>query len=244
MDACNAFLIGRVSRLVARRRGLPVPFAATRAGNEPSETAIPWPAEPDAPVGKHHDNFLFFLMWGWPPRWPCHCCCSFTPAACLACAFMLANALTVLSLLLYAAGSFLPLNATVMVSNAAWISALALVYVGVRQFFGLHPHVWRSAALAILCVVAITAMLYGSRGRAHRAVFRDHLRGHGRHGLRDRRRAQADLHARRGAVSDAVDPGLAALHLLRVLVYGLGWKRPARCCIPRLGHCSSLSAAR
>ena len=56
-------------------------------------------------------------------------------------AFMLANALTVLSLLLYAAGSFLPLNATVMVSNAAWISALALVYVGVRQFFGLHPHV-------------------------------------------------------------------------------------------------------
>ena len=140
-------------------------------------------------------------------------------------AFMLANALTVLSLLLYAAGSFLPLNATVMVSNAAWISALALVYVGVRQFFGLHPHVWRSAALAILCVVAITAMLYGQdRGRAHRAVFRDHLRGHGRHGLRDRRRAQADPHARRGAVSDAVDPGLAALP--RVLVYGLGWEAP------------------
>ena len=48
-----------------------------------------------------------------------------------------------------------------MVSNAAWISALALVYVGVRQFFGLHPQVWRSAALAILCVVVMTAMLYG-----------------------------------------------------------------------------------
>ena len=58
-----------------------------------------------------------------------------------------------------------------MVSNAAWISALALVYVGVRQFFGLHPQVWRSAALAILCVVVMTAMLYGQDRVAARIVL-------------------------------------------------------------------------
>ena len=85
-------------------------------------------------------------------------------------AFMLANALTVLSLLLYAAGSF-PAERDRDGVNAAWISALALVYVGVRQFFGLHPHVWRSAALAILCVVAITAMLYGQDRVAARIVL-------------------------------------------------------------------------
>ena len=38
--------------------------------------------------------------------------------------------------------------------------------------------------------------------------------------------------------------GLAALHLLRVLVYGLGWEAPGSMLHPRPGHCSSLSAAR
>ena len=161
-------------------------------------------------------------------------------------AFMLANALTVLSLLLYAAGSFLPLNATVMVSNAAWISALALVYVGVRQFFGLHPHVWRSAALAILCVVAITAMLYGQDRVAARIVLFSVITCAGMVAT-----ACVIVDGRRQIRTRGV-----ALYLMLSILdwrrctccacWSTAWagKRPARCCIPRLGHCSSLSAAR
>ena len=172
---------------------------------------------------------LFFLMWGLATALAMPLLLQFHASGVPGVrAFMLANALTVLSLLLYAAGSFLPLNATVMVSNAAWISALALVYVGVRQFFGLHPQVWRSAALAILCVVVMTAMLYGQDRVAARIVLFSVITCVGMgatacvifDGRRQIRTRGVALYLLLSIL------GLAALHLLRVLVYGLGWEAP------------------
>ena len=68
---------------------------------------------------------LFFLMWGLATALAMPLLLQFHASGVPGVrAFMLANALTVLSLLLYAAGSFLPLNATVMVSmprgSARW----------------------------------------------------------------------------------------------------------------------------
>ena len=189
---------------------------------------------------------LFFLMWGLATALAMPLLLQFHASGVPGVrAFMLANALTVLSLLLYAAGSFLPLNATVMVSNAAWISALALVYVGVRQFFGLHPQVWRSAALAILCVVVMTAMLYGQDRVAARIVLFSVITCVG-------------MGATACVIFDGrrqITRGVALYLLLSILgwrrciccaCWSTAWagKRPARCCIPRPGHCSSLSAAR
>ena len=123
---------------------------------------------------------------------------------------------------------------------------MALVYVGVRQFFGLHPQVWRSAALAILCVVVMTAMLYGRDRVAARIVLFSVITCVGM-----------------GATACVIFDGRRQIRTRGVALYLLlsilGWrrciccacwstawagKRPARCCIPRPGHCSSLSAAR
>ena len=49
----------------------------------------------------------------------------------------------------------------------------------------------------------------------------------------------------RGVALSCCCPSLGwRLHLLRVLVYGLGWEAPGSMLHPRPGHCSSLSAAR
>ncbi|MGY6269619.1 GGDEF domain-containing protein [Achromobacter denitrificans] len=172
---------------------------------------------------------LFFLMWGLatalalPLFVPFH-----TQDVGGIRAFTAANALAVASLLAYAFAGFLPPGFYVIVSNAAWICALGLVYVGVRQFFGLRAQVRRTVALGALCILAFALMLY----------WKDDLRGRmllfsastcagalatGRVLFRQRGKLQT-----RGVMLYLMLAifGLAVLHALRVAVYSIGGETP------------------
>ncbi|EHK66557.1 diguanylate cyclase [Achromobacter arsenitoxydans SY8] len=139
-------------------------------------------------------------------------------------AFTAANALAVLSLLAYASAEIVPPAAYVMVSNAAWASAAALVYIGVRQFFKLSPHVLRSAVLCTLCSIALALMLYRYDSLLGRfVVFSAYtclmMSATAVVIFQQRKRIQTN-----GVVLYLMLAllGLASLHALRVVVYGTG----------------------
>ncbi|WZB75264.1 GGDEF domain-containing protein [Achromobacter insuavis] len=139
-------------------------------------------------------------------------------------AFTIANGLAVLSLLAYASADIMPPGAYVMVSNAAWLASVSLVYVGVRQFFGLRPLAARGLAAA-LCIVAMAAMLYRQDNLVGRLVVFSTFTcvlmiATGGVVYRQRQRIQTP-----GVVLYVLlaIAGLALLHALRVAVYGSGW---------------------
>ncbi|SSW69285.1 GGDEF domain-containing protein [Achromobacter agilis] len=173
---------------------------------------------------------LFFLMWGLATALALPLLVPFHARGLGGIkAFTAANALAVVSLLAYATSQMLPPGVYVIVSNAAWVSALSLAYIGVRQFFGMRPHIRRAAVLGALFVLAFALMLYGQ----------DDLRGRmllfsgftcaaalatGRVIFRQRRRLQT-----RGVMLYLMLAifGLAALHALRIAVYTVGGEAPA-----------------
>ncbi|RBL87017.1 GGDEF domain-containing protein [Streptomyces cavourensis] len=169
---------------------------------------------------------LFFLVWGLATALALPLLLPFQARGIAGVrAFTAANGLAVLSLLAYASCELMPPGAYVMVSNAAWLAAMSLVYVGVRQFFGLRPHVGRAAAAAAIGVVAMALMLYASDnlvGRmtlfsAYTAVL---MGATGRVVYRQRGRIQTP-----GVMLYVMLSifGLAALSALRAVLYGSGW---------------------
>lgn len=172
---------------------------------------------------------LFFLMWGLatalalPLLLPFHARgVEGVPA------FTAANALAVLSLLAYAAADIIPPSAYVMVSNTAWVCSVALVYIGVRQFFGLRPHVLRTVIFCSLCTFAFALLLFRNDGLAGRMVLFSAytcvlMSATGRVIFRQRKRIQTA-----GVVLYLMLAvfGLVALHALRLYVYGTGLAAP------------------
>lgn len=172
---------------------------------------------------------LFFLMWGLatalalPLLLPFHVRgVEGVPA------FMAANALAVLSLLAYASAEMVPPAAYVMVSNAAWACSAALVYIGVRQFFGMHPHILRTTLLCSLCTFGFALLLYRSDSLVWRMVLYSVytcvlMAATGAVIFRQRRRIKT-----KGVVLYLLLAffGVVALHALRGYVYGAGVETP------------------
>ncbi|WP_313370816.1 GGDEF domain-containing protein [Achromobacter animicus] len=172
---------------------------------------------------------LFFLMWGLatalalPLLLPFHVRgIEGMPA------FMAANALAVLSLLAYASAEMIPPAAYVMVSNAAWACSAALVYIGVRQFFGMHPHILRTTLLCSLCTFGFALLLYRSDSLVWRMVLYSVytcvlMAATGAVIFRQRRRIKT-----KGVVLYLLLAffGVVALHALRGYVYGAGVETP------------------
>ncbi|MGB3430988.1 GGDEF domain-containing protein [Achromobacter sp.] len=173
---------------------------------------------------------LFFLMWGLATALALPLLAPFRARDVGGIqAFTVANALAVLSLLAYAASQLLPPGVYVMASNAAWVCAVSLVYIGVRQFFGLRPLVRRTVALGGLCIVAFALLLYGVDDlRARMLLFSAYtfatMVATGMVFFRQRKRIQT-----RGVMLYLMlaSFGLAALHALRVVVYSVGGQAPA-----------------
>ncbi len=144
-------------------------------------------------------------------------------------AFTAGNALAVLSLLAYAASPILPSAVYVMASNAAWVCAVSLVYVGVRQFFGLRPLARRTAALGALSIAAFALLLYVADDlRARMLLFSAYtfvaMMATGMVFYRQRKR----LHTRGVMLYMMLASfGLAALHALRLAVYSVGGQEPS-----------------
>ncbi|MFD4841021.1 GGDEF domain-containing protein [Achromobacter sp. NPDC058515] len=172
---------------------------------------------------------LFFLMWGLatalalPLLLPFHARgVEGVPA------FTAANALAVLSMLAYASAAIVPPSAYVMVSNTAWVGSVALVYIGVRQFFGLRPHVLRTVVLSSLCTFAFALLLYRNDNLGGRMVLFSAytcvlVSATGRVIFQQRKRIHTP-----GVVLYMMLAvfGLAALHALRIFVYGAGLEAP------------------
>lgn len=173
---------------------------------------------------------LFFLMWGLATALALPLLVPFRASEVGGIrAFMAANALAVLSLLVYAAAGIVPPGVYVIVSNAAWVAALSLVYVGVRQFFGLSPHMLRAAGVGLLCILAFALMLYGEDDQRGRILLFSTFTclgalATGRVIFRQRRRLKT-----RGVMLYLMLAifGLAALHALRLAVYTVGGQAPA-----------------
>ncbi|MGW8306155.1 MAG: GGDEF domain-containing protein [Achromobacter pulmonis] len=173
---------------------------------------------------------LFFLVWGLatalalPLLLPFHA--RGVPGVQ---AFTAANALAVLSLLAYASSGIMPPAAYVMVSNAAWLAAVGLVYVGVRQFFGLRPQARRVAAAACCAAAAMALMLYREDDLVGRIILFSIytcvlMVATGIVVYRQRRRIQTPGVVLYVLLSMA---GLAGLHAVRAVVYGGGWAQAA-----------------
>ncbi|CAB3864735.1 hypothetical protein LMG26858_02406 [Achromobacter anxifer] len=173
---------------------------------------------------------LFFLMWGLATALALPLLAPFRARDVGGIrAFTAGNALAVLSLLSYAAAQALPPGVYVMVSNTAWVCAVSLVYVGVRQFFGLRPLARRTAAFGALCIAAFALMLYVTDDLLGRmllfsaytvaAMMATGLVFH-----RERKRIQT-----RGVMLYLMlaSFGLAALHALRLIVYTVGGQAPS-----------------
>lgn len=172
---------------------------------------------------------LFFLMWGLATALALPLLAPFRARDVGGIReFTAANALAVLSLLAYASSQILPPGIYVMVSNAAWVCAVSLVYVGVRQFFGLRPLARRTAVLGALCIVAFALMLYGvDELRGRMLLFSAYtfaaMVATGLVFFRQRKKIQT-----RGVMLYLMlaSFGLAALHALRMVVYSVGGQAP------------------
>ncbi|MGE6917741.1 GGDEF domain-containing protein [Achromobacter kerstersii] len=172
---------------------------------------------------------LFFLMWGLatalalPLLLPFH-----TRGVGGIQAFTAANALAVVSLLSYASAEIAPPGIYIMVSNAAWVCAASLVYVGVRQFFGLRPQIGRMVCITLACLAGFAVMLYGHDAMSGRMLlFSGYtcvvMSATGQIVFQQRKRI-----ATRGVTLYLMLAifGLALLHAGRVLVYGTGLAEP------------------
>lgn len=172
---------------------------------------------------------LFFLMWGLatalalPLLLPFH-----TRGVGGVRAFIVANALAVLSLLSYASADFMAPGIYVMASNAAWVCAVGLVYVGLRQFFGLRPHIARTVGVNVACLLAFALMLYAEDLMGARMVLFSvytcvYMAMAGRVIFQQRDQIQT-----RGVSLYLMLAifGLAALHAVRAVVYGAGFEQP------------------
>ncbi|WMD22903.1 GGDEF domain-containing protein [Achromobacter seleniivolatilans] len=172
---------------------------------------------------------LFFLMWGLatalalPLLLPLR-----TRGVGGIQAFTVANALAAFSMLSYASAEIVPPGLYVMLSNATWVCAVSLVYVGVRQFFGLRPHIARTLGISGICIAAFAWMLYVQGNLVGRMVLFSVftcvvMLATGRLMYRHRKR----IHTRGVMLYVMLAVfGLAALHALRVVVYGFGWEAP------------------
>ncbi len=172
---------------------------------------------------------LFFLMWGLATALALPLLLPFhgrgvegVPA------FTAANMLAVLSMLAYASAEIVPPGAYVMVSNAAWACSAALVYIGVRQFFGLRPHILRTTVLCSLCMFGFALLLYRNDSLVARMMLFSVytcvlMSATGAVIFRQRKRIQTS-----GVVLYLMLAffGLVGLHALRVLVYGSGVEAP------------------
>jgi diguanylate cyclase (GGDEF)-like protein len=173
---------------------------------------------------------LFFLMWGLATALALPLFVPFHAREVGGIrAFTAANALAVLSLLAYASSQLVPTCVYVMVSNAAWVCALSLVYVGVRLFFSMPPHMLRTAVLGVFCIVAFMLTLSAEVDLRVRIVLFSVYTctvalATGRVIFRQRKRLQT-----RGVMLYLMLAifGLAALHALRVAVYTVGGQAPA-----------------
>lgn len=172
---------------------------------------------------------LFFLMWGLATALALPLLLPFQSRGVKGIrAFIAANMLAVLSLLAFAASELIPPGAYVMVSNASWVCAISLVYVGVRQFFGLRPHVARTAGISAVCVLVFAILLYGADHMPERMLLYSAftcasalMTGRVIYQQRWRIRTPGVALYLMLAIF-----GLAALHAMRVLVYGSGWAEP------------------
>ncbi|MFY0479091.1 GGDEF domain-containing protein [Achromobacter marplatensis] len=172
---------------------------------------------------------LFFLMWGLATALALPLLLPFQARGVSGVrAFIVANALAVLSLLSYASGDFMAPGVYVMVSNAAWVCAVGLVYVGLRQFFGLRPHIARTVGIGAACLLAFALMLYGKDDMGGRMMLFSaytcvYMAMAGR--VIFLRRTQIQT---RGVTLYLMlaTLGLAALHGLRIVVYGAGLEPP------------------
>ncbi|WP_313462340.1 GGDEF domain-containing protein [Achromobacter sp.] len=172
---------------------------------------------------------LFFLMWGLATALALPLLLPFLARGVGGVrAFIVANALAVLSLLSYASGEFVTPGVYVMVSNAAWVCAVGLVYVGLRQFFGLRPHIARTVGIGAACLLALALMLYGNDNMSGRMMlFSIYTCGYmamaGRVIFQQRKQILT-----RGVTLYLMlaTGGLAGLHGLRVVVYSTGLEPP------------------
>lgn len=115
---------------------------------------------------------LFFLMWGLATALALPLLLPFQARGVGGVqAFIAANALAVMSMLSYASAEFITAGVYVMASNAAWVCAVGLVYVGLRQFFGLRPHIVRTLGISAMCLLAFAVMLYGEDNLVGRMVL-------------------------------------------------------------------------
>lgn len=172
---------------------------------------------------------LFFLMWGLATALALPLLLPFQARGVNGVrAFIAANALAVLSLLSFAAAQLVPPGVYIIVSNAAWVCAVSLVYVGVRQFFSLRPHIVRTVGISAMCVLAFAVLLYGTDDLAGRMLlFSGFTCGSALMTGRVIYQQRTQIRTR-GVVLYLMLAilGVAALHGLRVLVYGLGWAEP------------------
>lgn len=172
---------------------------------------------------------LFFLMWGLATALALPLLLPFQARGVGGVqAFIVANALAVLSLLSYASANFMAPGVYVMVSNAAWVCAVGLVYVGLRQFFGLRPHIARTVGINAACLLAFALMLYAKDNMGARMVLFSaytcvFMAMAGRVIFRQRKQIQT-----RGVALYLMLAifGLAALHAVRVVIYGTGLEQP------------------
>ncbi|NMK47554.1 GGDEF domain-containing protein [Achromobacter sp. Bel] len=172
---------------------------------------------------------LFFLMWGLATALALPLLLPFQARGVGGVqAFIVANALAVLSLLSYASANFMAPGVYVMVSNAAWVCAVGLVYVGLRQFFGLRPHIARTVGINAACLLAFALMLYAKDNMGARMVLFSaytcvFMAMAGRVIFQQRKQIQT-----RGVALYLMLAifGLAALHAVRVVIYGTGLEQP------------------
>ncbi|MBB1594986.1 GGDEF domain-containing protein [Achromobacter sp. UMC46] len=172
---------------------------------------------------------LFFLMWGLATALALPLLLPFQARGVGGVpAFIAANALAVLSLLSYASADFIAPGVYVMVSNAAWVCAVGLVYVGLRQFFGLRPHIARTVGISAACLLAFALMLYGEDNMSGRMVLFSaytcvYMAMAGRVIFLQRKQIQT-----RGVTLYLMLAtfGLAALHAVRIVVFWAGLEQP------------------
>ncbi|AZS78957.1 GGDEF domain-containing protein [Achromobacter sp. MY14] len=172
---------------------------------------------------------LFFLMWGLATALALPLLLPFQARGVRGIRmFIAANGLAVLSLLAVAAASLIPPGVSVIVSNAAWVGAISLVYVGVRQFFSLRPHSLRTAGISALCVLGFALLWFGTDDLTSRMLLYSGFTCAsalmtGRVVFQQRKQIRT-----RGVVLYLMLSifALAVLHGLRVLVYGAGWVAP------------------
>ncbi|MGK8836137.1 GGDEF domain-containing protein [Achromobacter xylosoxidans] len=169
---------------------------------------------------------LFFLVWGLATALALPLLLPFNARRVPGVrAFTIANALAVLSLLAYASAEILPPAIYVMVSNTSWLVAMSLVYVGVRQFFGLRPQVLRVGAATAVGIVAMALMLYVTHDLVGRMMLFS-----GYTGVMMAATGAVVFRQRRGIRTPGVMlyvllslSALVVLHVLRAGVYGSGW---------------------